>query len=169
MKIRKIILLIASLAVLAIIATSVYASEPSEPHDADAIWIEPSTIDITGVSVGYKFNVTVWANASKETAGWQILLYYQRAYLNITRVGYTAGSKSEFFQDISVIAAGPVLPYDENSTHSSLLYGEAWMSGPYRSPGYGSLCWIEFEVIAQPPEGVNIPLDIKWASIVNPS
>ena len=54
---------------------------------------------------------------------------------------------------------------DYNETHNKLEYGEAWMMGDYRNPGYGSLCWIEFEVVALPPEGevVNIPLDIKYA------
>ncbi|MEM3361564.1 MAG: CARDB domain-containing protein [Candidatus Bathyarchaeia archaeon] len=167
------ILMIVTIICMSMQINRITALEPTEPHNANAMWIEPSIIELnaTTTPLGYKFNVTVWANASKETAGWQFLLYYQRAYLNITRVGYTAGSKSEFFQSITTLPLSPQIPYDENSTHSSLLYGEAWMSGPYRSPGYGSLCWIEFEVIAQPPEGllVDIPLDIKWTSIVNPS
>jgi hypothetical protein len=146
---------------------SVRALEPSEPHDADAIWLEPSTIDIgtLGLNVGDKFNVTAWANSSKQTTGWQIWLYFPHQYINVTRAGYTAGSKSEFFQDITTMSVA--LWYEQNnSTHSHIEYGEAWTSGPYRSPGYGSLCWIEFEIKAIPE--TPIALDISYATVAFP-
>jgi len=153
-----------TLLTLAIAALPVYASEPTEPHNANAIWIEPSTLNVGGQPIGYKFNVTVWANSSKQVKGWQIWLYYPKQYINATRCGYTAGEKSEFFQNITTM---PVTPHfvDYNATHNKLEYGEAWIMGDYRNPGYGSLCWIEFEIIDLPPEGevVNIPLDIKYA------
>jgi hypothetical protein len=148
---------------LAIIGTSAYASEPTEPHNADAIWLEPSIIDVSGVSVGYKFNVTAWANSSKETAGWQVWIYYPSAYLNATRAGYTAGSKSEFYQNITTLPLAPVFR-EENDTHNYVQFGESWFMGSYRGPGYGSLCWIEFEVMAL-PEAEAIPLDLTWANI----
>jgi len=41
---------------------------PMEPHDANAMWIEPSTVYLNwSYPVGYKFNVTFWANSSLET------------------------------------------------------------------------------------------------------
>jgi len=144
----------------------VNALTPLEPHDANAMWIEPSIVELDPgvISVGHKFNVTVWANASKETKGWQFWLLYGSQYINATRAGYTAGDKSEFFKDI---IAMPIIPSFKvhNATHNRLDYGEAWLMGPYREPGYGSLCWIEFEVIALPPGGVlaEISLDFKWA------
>jgi hypothetical protein len=164
LQIRKVIFPVVFILALAA-ATSVYASEPTEPHDANAMWIEPSTIDISGVSVGYKFNVTVWANSSLQTKGWQIRLFYPKDYINATRAGYTNGSKSEFFKDINTMPLNPSFKPDYNATHNRLDYGEAWMSGPYRSPGYGSLCWIEFEVVALPggDTPIQIPLDIKYA------
>jgi hypothetical protein len=163
---RKINLLVVFSITLVMIVTSAYASEPTEPHNADAMWIEPSTIDITGASVGYKFNVTVWANASVATEAWQIWLIYPSAYINATRAGYTNGSKSEFFKDINTYPVDPIF-YTINATHKDVEYTEAWIGGPFREPGYGSLCWIEFEVIALPPEGtpVEIPLDIKYAYV----
>jgi subtilase family serine protease len=139
---------------------------PMEPHDANAMWIEPSTVYLNwSYPVGYKFNVTFWANSSKETKGWQFWLIYPNAYINATRAGYTAGDKSEFFQNITTLPVSPRFKPNWNATHNRLDFGEAWLMGPYRSPGYGSLCWVEFEVIAIPPPGVevDIPLDIKWA------
>jgi hypothetical protein len=159
---KKAIIVVGILTILTVMAFPVYALEPSEPHNANAMWIEPSTIDISGVSVGYKFNVTVWANASLETKGWQFWLIYANQTINATRVGYTAGTKSEFFKDITAM---PVKPSFKryNETHNRIDFGEAWLMGPYREPGYGSLCWIEFEVTAEPPDPLHVTLDIKWA------
>jgi hypothetical protein len=148
-----------------ILTSSVYALEPTEPHNANAMWIEPSVIDISGAAVGYKFNVTVWANSSLETKGWQFWIVYANQYINATRAGYTAGTKSEFMQDITTMPVLPSFKVNWNATHNRLDIGEAWLMGPYNQPGYGSLCWIEFEVVTEPPEDtpINIVLDIKWA------
>jgi len=159
------ILSIMALLIILPLTSTVYATEPNEPHNANAMWIEPSTIDIGGATVGYKFNVTVWANSSLETKGWQFWLVYPNAYINATRANYTAGTKSEFMQDVNTMPVKPSFKVNWNATHNRLDYGEAWLMGDYNQPGYGSLCWIEFEVVASPPEGevLNIPLDIKWA------
>jgi len=156
---------LAILFALAVVALPVRALEPSEPRDANAMWIEPSTLNVGGQPVGYKFNVTVWANSSLQVKGWQFWLYYPKQYINATRCGYTAGDKSEFFQNITTMPVTPHFVIDYNETHNKLEFGEAWITGDYRSPGYGSLAWIEFEIVALPPEGevVNIPLDIKYA------
>ena len=132
----------------------VSASEPSEPHAANAMWVEPSTIELSTDThpVGYKFNITVWINLTVTCGAWEIKLIYNKNYLNATRTGLTAGTTSEFFQGKFVI---PVMPTfgPVNATHDYVLYGEAILTAPYREPGYGSLCWIEFEVIAQPEAG----------------
>jgi hypothetical protein len=140
---------------------------PTEPHDANAIWIEPSVVELDPgiISVGYKFNVTLWANSSLETKGWQFWLVYANAYINATRAGYTAGTKSEFMQDVTTMPLTPSIVINWNATHNRLDFGEAWLMGSYNQPGYGSLCWIEFEVVALPLGGMlaEVPLDIKWA------
>jgi hypothetical protein len=161
-----------TLAILTL-ATVIFAMFPTygliatEPHNANAMWIEPSTIELnaTEISVGYRFNVTFWANSSLETKGWQFWLVYANAYINATQVGYTAESKSEFFQNITTLPVTPAFIENYNATHNRLDFGEAWVMGPKRGPGYGSLCWVEFEVVALPPanQAVDIPLDIKWA------
>lgn len=159
-------IVITSLAMIHPLTFTANAAVPTEPHNANAMWIEPSTIELntSETPIGYKFNITLWANSSLETKGWQFWMFYAKAYINATRIGYTAGSKSEFFQDIVTLPVTPAfIAY--NVTHNRLDFGEAWIMGPYRSPGYGSLCWIEFEVVALPPEGVlvDIPLDVNYA------
>jgi len=141
----------------------VYATEPNEPHNANAMWIEPSTVSDT-VSVGYRFNVTVWINLTSNPTGacggWQFKLLYNKEYLNFTKAGLTAGSTSEFFEGISAVPLGPTSG-SYNSTHNYVQIGESWMGiGDMRSvPGYGSLAWVEFEVIAVPNQGGTL-LDI---------
>ncbi len=143
---------------------AVSALTSTEPHDANAMWIEPSLIELdpSSISVGYKFNITAWANASLETKGWQFWMYYPNDYINATRAGYTAGGKSEFLQDITTIAISPSFKVNLNATHNRLDFGEAWLMGPFRAPGSGSLCWVEFEVVGLPPGGLatDVPINI---------
>ena len=158
--IRKKSLLLATL-VLLCLATVVYAAEPSEPHPANAIWVEPSTVIPPNIAVGEKFNVTIWANSSVNCGGWQIWLIYPSAYINATRANYTGpdGTKSDFFKDINTIPVTPSFKA-HNTTHNRVEYGESWAgTGPLRDPGYGSLCWIEFEIVAVPGDGLNELLD----------
>jgi hypothetical protein len=131
-----------------------HADTPAEPHAGDAMWTEPSTISVTGANavVGYKFNVTVWINLTESSAAWEFVLAYNNSQLNATRAGYTAGGKSDFFSSILTYALPPTFGV-YNATHSSVLCGETWNSGPYRDPGYGSLEWVEFQVMSAPPAG----------------
>jgi hypothetical protein len=144
----------------------VRADEPTTPHSADAMWIEPSTVDLTGTSavVGYKFNVTVWINLTETSASWEFSLAYDKSQLNATRVGYTAGSKSDFFSGIATYSLPPSFGV-YNTTHDSILCGESWNSGPYRDPGYGSLEWVEFQVMSAPPAGQTITSTIGLVDV----
>ena len=119
---------------------------------ANAMWIEPSSINLTTNihTIGYKFNVTVWINLTVTCWAWQFKMLYNKAQLNATRCGYTAGTRSQFFQNITTIPIAPAFG-SYNSTHDYVMHGETWGgSGPMRAPGYGSLSWVEFEVIAVP-------------------
>ncbi len=138
-----------------------HAATPTEPHSADAIWVEPSLTDLSSppVSVGYKFNVTVWVNMTESSASWEFKMVYDKNLLNATRSRYTAGSKSDFFKDLITMSMAAQFG-SVNATHAYVLSAESWMDGPYRDPGYGSLTWIEFQVMAVPPAGEN------YASII---
>ena len=163
------IVLVAAVAIILII-TNMFASNhstshtlgfPSEPHPANAMWIEPSYISLSTdlYDVGYRFNITVWVNitsvpsTNQTITAWQFVIAYNKTQLNVTRCGYTAGDKSEFFSNITTVPIDPQFG-SFNETHNYVMHGESWASGPKRTvPGYGSLSWIEFEVIAKPPTG----------------
>ena len=137
------------------------ADVPNEPHTANAMWIEPSYIDLSTHihDVGYKFNATVWVNITsvpsltQVVTAWQLVISYDKSQMNAIRCGYTAGAKSQFFSNITTISLEPQFG-SFNTTHNFVMHGENWVAGPKRTvPGYGSLGWVEFEVIAKPPEG----------------
>jgi len=131
-----------------------YADVPDESHTAHAMWIEPSTIDLSTdtVSVGYKFNVTVWLNLTVACAAWEFKIGYNTNHLTATRCAYTAGMKSQFFENVTTLPLSPSFGAI-NITHDFVLHAELWgLSGPFRNPGYGSLAWVEFEVSAVPGE-----------------
>jgi hypothetical protein len=124
-----------------------------------AVWIEPSLLaNTSGIVPGYKFNVTVWADCSVSCTGWQIWLVYESAFIEATRAGYTAGGKSEFFQNISTISVNPIFRA-HNDTFCRVEYGESWGGiGAKRDPGFGTTCWVEFNVTGLPIAEVNSTL-----------
>ena len=141
---RKIyIILFTALALMVLLfCLQVKASEPTTPHTADAIWIESDVVELPAIE-GYMFNLTVWINTSEPCYSWQFKIYFNNTYLNATRAGYTAGSKSEFFQELTTM---PVEPQIDNNA-GFVLYAESLLgAGVQRDPGYGSLAWIEFKV-----------------------
>ena len=128
-----------------------------EPHVANSMWIQPSTVELSmaTVSVGYRFTVTVWINLTETSATWEFKMLYNANYLNATGCGYTGtlGMKSQFFENVTTSPVSPIFG-TVNSTHNYVLHGEiGGLLGPYRNAGYGSLSWVEFEVIAVPEEG----------------
>jgi len=149
------------LLVTLILPTSlVYALTPTQAHDAHALWIEPAQVELNveSISFGYKFNVTAWANCSVPCGGWQLWLLYEKAYINATRAGYTGDGKSEFMQNVSTIPVSASFK-PHNATFDRVEFGESWGgSGDKRSPGYGSLAWIEFNV-------TNIPLTAQEVAL----
>jgi hypothetical protein len=126
---------------------SVMASAVSEPHSANALWIEPSSTTLA--NLGDEFNLTVWLNASELTFAWQVKLVFNSSYLNITRVGYTNGVKSDFFSDHSTITVTPVIMNSENY----VICGETLLSGDQRASRWGSLIWLEARLIGSPQTG----------------
>lgn len=139
----------------------VYASEPSEPHPANAMWVEPSTINLLTFSVGDRFNVTVWVNMSTLVEGasgidtWQVRLYYNTTYLKALRVGLTGGTTSQLFSGLSTTTADPIIQ------QNYVFWGETTLGAAYKPvPCYGSLMWIEFNVTSLTPEPINFELSI---------
>ncbi len=122
----------------------VIASEPSEPHQPNALWIEPSTVSVE--TQGERFNLTVWLNITEECFAWQLKILFNSSYFNVSRLGYTDGEKSDFFSDHSTITIPPII----ENIQGYVIVGETLLENDTRSPGYGSLLWIEFSLKTLP-------------------
>jgi len=147
------------IALLSLLLFSVIAAFPVHALPANSMWIEPSTIDLTGTTpIGYKFNVTVWLNVTDPTNSWQFYVVYNKQYLNASRLDYTGSGKSMW---AGTWATDSVLPsFDHhNTTHDFVLHGEV-LKASAENTGSGSLSWVEFEVIQKPPEGETVTLHL---------
>ena len=151
-KLCKIIgILIAAMLLSTMVAFPAMAGVPDEPHAANAMWIEPSSVDLNTADhdVGYKFNVTVWVNITVPSYAWQVKLLFCSECLNATRIGYTHVDKSEFFDGLPTTPVVPIIDNVEDyAWHAETLTGPV-----QRDPGFGSLIWIEFVVIKVPAKG----------------
>ena len=176
MKSKLISLAVASLILMTLISplpisAVPHQSEPQNPPPGTgaAMWIEPRTInfDTSTISVGYKFNVTVFIRTNRSATAWQFQLYYDNNYFNAIRCGYAgdpsyvgASGQSKFFEGLSTIGVEPAF------TPGGVLHGESLLTGTRDpEPNGAALSWIEFEVIAVPGKGetVNFELDIATA------
>jgi hypothetical protein len=126
-----------------------------QPHNADAMWVEPSPIVFTtsNASLGSKFNVTVWLNMTEDIFAYQVALHYNRTQLNCTRSRYTAGSTSNYFAGHAVTAPAPVIDTGSLGNGSVLasesLLGDDIIPGPHSE----SLIWMEFKILTVPASG----------------
>jgi hypothetical protein len=138
--------------------TASHAGTPSEPHNADAMWVEPATMNLT--AVGQTFNVTIWVNITEDVFGWSVGLLYNRTYLKCTVAKYSAGTTSELFAghitspapliiDTSYLGNGSILAYES-------LLGTDFLPGPCN----GTLMFATFQVMSMPPIGQNVTFDI---------
>lgn len=138
-------------------------SEPTEPHPEDTMWIEPSnkTLDIRTIEPGYRFNVTVWVNVSVPSYSWQAVLIFNSSCFNVTNSGFTGASGSQFFTGLMSMPTPPLVD-SINATHDYFGAAETLLTAGPRDPGYGSLCWVEFNVTKLPPVNQQI---IKLATV----
>jgi len=147
-------ILIAAMFLLSMIAFPTMADTPSAPHDANAFWIEPSSValDTATHDIGYKFNITVWLNCSVASYTWQFRVEFCNARVEATRAGYTHGGKSDFFDGLATVPADPII----NNASGYVDHGESLIGSIQREAGYGSLTWIEFVVTSVPEKGQEI-------------
>jgi len=128
----------------------------SEPHAADAMWVEPSAVTFStdSTSIGQKFNITAWLNiTSADVYGYQVALLYNRTQLRGVRAGFTAGSTSEFMTGHQTQTSGPLIDTSYLGNGSVLTFESCKGSDYVPAPCEGSLMWIEFEILAAPGMG----------------
>jgi hypothetical protein len=133
----------------------VMADVPSEPHIADAMWIEPSSVvfGTTNASLGQTFNITVWMNITENVFTYQVGLRYNRTQLKCTRAGYTAGGTSQFFAGHTTSSPPPVI--DTSSLGNGSFLGSETLLGTDQvtGPRCASLMWAEFQILIVPASG----------------
>ncbi|MGD0029357.1 MAG: dockerin type I domain-containing protein [Candidatus Bathyarchaeia archaeon] len=133
----------------------VLADVASEPHGADAMWIEPSSVvfDTTNASLGQTFNITVWMNITENVFAYQVGLHYNRTQLKCTRAGYTAGATSQFF--VGHTTNSPPAVIDTSSLGNGSVLGFETLSGSDQvtGPHSASLMWAEFQILIVPASG----------------
>jgi len=138
--------------------------EPSQPHAADSMWVEPSSIvfNTTNASIGTEFNVTIWLNMTEDIFAYQIGLHYNRTQLACTRSAFTNGIISDYFKGHDTWPSGPTIDTSalENGSilASETVLGRDFIPGPHS----GSLIWAEFEILTVPVWGnLTSKLDIS--------
>jgi len=114
--------------------------------NADSMWIEPSTIDLTGKPVGTRFNVTIWLNVTSPTHLWQFYLRYKRTQIEAVRCDYTGNGKSVWSGSLWTGSVVPSFGVEIDETYGYVLFGETLGSGD-ENTGFGSLAWVEFQTM----------------------
>ena len=166
-KSKRILVICAIATLLLSIIPALAWPPPTQKHNADAMWIEPSSVSLTTANpahkIGYKFNVTAYLNVTTDnTFMYQIALIYNRTQLRAVRAGFTGiippppflpePLSSEFMSgfittkdikiDTSFLGNGTVLVYESLTGTEKVL-----------PPKAASLIWLEFEVRMVPPGG----------------
>jgi hypothetical protein len=159
---KGLILLIITMLLVAVLP--VYAGTPSVPHNADAMWLEPSSVPLTTANplhdIGYLFNVTLAVNITMSTfvGAWQARVTYNTAHLDFIAGGYTEiqASKSNWFQPFSSFAIWPL-----TTGVGYVQGGETILGDAVNETGAGTLMWFTFNVTALPPKGGSLNSDIS--------
>jgi len=166
----KIKILLAILLILTLTATSNFKPQIEKANclPANSMWTEPQNLhfNTTTTPIGYKFNITIYANLSVSSYAWQFYLTYNKNHLQATGCWYSKGAKSEW---AGTRPTSPQLPSygSHNTTHNYVFFGESLQGIVETPPGKYSLAIVEFQIIAQPPQGQTytsqIRLDISGA------
>ncbi len=143
-------------------ATAIMLLDMANSYPADAMWIEPSILNVSYIEFEEGFNVTVWANVSQSSTVWQIALRFDPAHLSISRSGLTGPSgTSDFFKGYATTNSGL---YIENGVAYCLEIIQG--TTDTRPAGSGSLCWIEFQAITITNEAT-LSLELADSFVLN--
>lgn len=132
-------------------------------HSANSMWIDPSVLGVN-FSVGTRFNVTVWVNLNQTSFSWQVGLRFNTTYLNATQAGFTGvlNQQSDFFSGHSSFPASLI-----DDSGGGVYLTETLVGSDFRPAGNGSLCWVEFQVVAS-TERTTLSLDQADSFVLDP-
>lgn len=143
---RSMVVLLVCAVVLGVMP--IIRAQPALP----AIWVEPATLnfDIATAHVGDKFNVTVWAGTTSDVFTYQVKVSFNVTHLTVARAAYTGGTGSQWWKGHSTFPIGPNI----DNTKGTVVAGETLLGGAdVVHASSGSICWIEFQIIAAPTAG----------------
>jgi len=127
------------------------------PHNADAMWIEPSPKSYISGPVGTLFNVTVALNMTETTFAWQAVIYYNHTQLNALTIYKTAPPTSEFMAGFATTFNTAINPgaYPPIGDLQAVVCSET-LSSPDVQPGphWGTLFTVTFNITLAVPKGV---------------
>lgn len=155
---------ILAIVVLIVAVLPVFAQDvPGEPHAPDAMWIEPSSINLETATTAKEdnFTITVYLNAANDVASWQFSIVYDNTWLNAISCVYsgTDGAKSQLFEKsgTTTIGLSPTFGPD------FVLFAESYMSGPYGPANDpSSLAYVTFEITDVPSKGETFTSDLAF-------
>ena len=141
---------IAAIVIAAMIMSAIPAIKAMAPP-APAIWITPDNLsfDTTHTNVGDMFNVTVNIATTGPSYTWQARVNFNPSQINAVRADYTGSGKSLFFTPKGSIPVTPTL----DNTAGFVVHGESLVGSDSVPAGTGTLFWIEFRIMAAPPQG----------------
>jgi hypothetical protein len=122
------------------------STSPKSPHNANAIWIEPTTLSFPNTAVGQKFNVTAYINVTDAISTYSLNVTVDPTQLSIIKAGYTHGVESDYFYPMTALSPGAAYG------PSSVLIGESLYQSPapQNQTGVGDLVWVELNITGVP-------------------
>jgi hypothetical protein len=126
-------------------------------HAVDRVYLQPTSKDLTGKSVGDTFYVYVWAEIADPPAlfTWEVKLLYPTAWLDCIGAGYSDpgvnptepydAPKSEMFRGHATVPVEPII--DDGA--GFVMHGESLM-GADKASGNKRLMWAQFRITDEP-------------------
>ncbi len=143
---------------------------PTVSSASAAVYVDPvnNVFYFDGVSISFRFNVTVWVSGVSNLAGWQVRVGYDSSMLNCTRTWQPTWDSQYVFYGRNTF---PMMALDSGY----VLLGDVLI--PLRQSafaGTGKLCILEFAMTAEPSGGQRLSsaLDITnltslWDPLTN--
>ena len=127
---------------------------------AARVYLDPSEImlNVTEVSVGYRFNVTAWVSNVTDLFGYQVALYYNVSVINVTNAWQPSWDSSYVFYGQT---GKPLNASEYFDSWGHCLIGFSLLAGGESFSGNGSLAVFEFEIISSPAVGLTSDLIIS--------
>jgi hypothetical protein len=160
MSLKNRVLALILIASMALAVLPVFAG-PTEPHAANAIWVEPSTLsfDTATTSVGANFTITIWENITTDDMfTWEVKIYYDKTQLSFIDGSNAYGdwaSKANPGENKKIDGTSSV-PFitGEDTGGPYLLWGLSLLGDDFIPAGtVASLMSVSFEIIAAPGKG----------------